>query len=121
VIRWAALLAVAAVAACGSLPDQGNGIVALEIRIPDSTLAINHSDTLHARAVNLQGDSVPAAVFWRTPDTALITLDSVTGVVVALTNTGSARVQARTGTLLSDILSIGLRDSTIATGIRATP
>ena len=51
----------------------------------------------------------------------MITLDSVTGVVVALTNTGSARVQARTGTLLSDILSIGLRDSTIATGIRATP
>lgn len=120
-IRWAALLAVGTAAACGSLPDQGDGVVALQIRIPDSTLAVNHSLTLHARAVNLQGDSVPAAVFWRTPDTSAITLDSVTGVVFARTNSGSARVQARTGTLLSDILSIGLRDSTISSGIRATP
>lgn len=120
-IRRAALLALAMTAACGSLPDQGNGVVALEIRIPDSTLAVNHSLTLHARAVNLQGDSVDATIFWRTPDTTLISLDSVTGVVVALVNSGSARVQARTGTLVSDILSIGLRDSTIATGIRATP
>jgi hypothetical protein len=96
--------------------------VALEIRIPDSTLVINQSLTLHARAIDLHGDSVAAAqIFWRTPDTALITLDTVLGTVVARVNSGNARVQARVGTLLSGILTIGLRDSTTSPGIRTAP
>jgi hypothetical protein len=114
-------LAAAAAIGCGSLPDQGGGIVALEIRIPDSTLIISHTLTLHARAVDLNGDSVDAPIFWRTLDTTLISLDTVTGTVVALAKSGNARVQARTGTLLSGILNIGLRDSTASTDVRSRP
>lgn len=119
--RTMVFLAAAAAIGCGSLPDQGGGIVALEIRIPDSTLVINDTLTLHARAIDLNGDSVDAKIFWRTPDTALISLDTVVGTVVARVGSGNARVQARTGTLLSGILSIGLRDSTASTGLRTRP
>lgn len=118
-MKWLALLSIAAAAACGSLPDQGGGVVALEVAgSPTATLIVGQSLTLHARALDIQGDSVAADVFWRTPDTALVSLDTAGGVVVARTNRGTARVQARVGTLLSNVVSITLRDST---SVRAAP
>jgi len=117
-VKWIAVLSLAATTACGSLTDQGGGVVALEVTgVSTPTLAVGHSLTLHARALDIQGDSVAADLFWRTPDTALVTLDTVRGVVVARTNSGTARVQARVGTLLSNVISITLRDST--TSVRA--
>ncbi|MGH7593707.1 MAG: hypothetical protein ACRELE_07640 [Gemmatimonadales bacterium] len=130
-IRSTALLGVAIVTACSSLPDAGGGIVDLEIRAPDSlctaatacTLVAGDSLTFRARALNLQGDSVAADILWSTPDTLLITLDTLRGAVIARSDsTGVAHVQARTGTLRSDVISITVqRDTTTAAGLRGRP
>lgn len=119
--RFAVALVVLA-AACGSLPDAGGGVVALQLLPPDVlTLRVDSSVTLRARALDIRGDSVAAPIFWRTPDTAFVTLDSVSGVMVGK-SIGSARVQARVGTLSSDILTFTIQpDSTPTTGIRRRP
>ena len=112
-MKWITILSLAAITGCGSLTDQGGGVVALEVTgLTNLPLTVGQSLTLHARALDIQGDSVAADLFWRTPDTALVTLDTVRGVVFARTNTGIARVQARVGALLSNVISITLRDST---------
>jgi hypothetical protein len=115
-----ALLSVALAAACGSLPDSGDGVVSLQVTSPTTlTLPIGRTITLHAVALDIQGDAVPSAmIYWRTPDTALVTLDSVAGTVIARTNSGSARFQARVGTLLSDPIALTLSDTTV-TSLRA--
>lgn len=113
-------LAIVTLAACSSLPDAGGGIVALEIIPPDTlTVTIGRPLTLHARALDIHGDSVAAQIFWRTPDTTFVALDSVLGVLAGK-SVGSARVQARVGTLSSDILTFTVRADTTATttGIR---
>jgi hypothetical protein len=71
--------------------------------LPDSG-RIEITDTLRprARALNGRGDSVAAAVVWASLDTAvLIVVDSTTGVAYAQT-VGTARLQARVGTLRSN-------------------
>ena len=105
------LAAVALVlGACSALPVEGDGVVALELRLPTSlTLKQGDSLTLHARALDKQGDSVAADIRWHTPDTAAVALDSVRGVVVARLATGTARVQAAVGSLHSDLVSITLQ------------
>lgn len=119
-----ALLTVAAAAACSALPDAGNGVVQLQVFKPDSLFLYPGSSlTLRARALNLNGDSVAATVLWRTPDTALVTVDATSGLVTSRSDTGgTARVQASVGTLLSDIISIRLRrDTTTVAGLRGRP
>ena len=112
-MRWCTLLFVAGTMSCGSLPADSEGVVSLEVITPDvSTLPLGQSLTLRARARNLQGDSVAATVYWRTPDTALVALDTTTGVVVARASSGSARIQAHVGTLISNVITITLRDTT---------
>jgi hypothetical protein len=121
------LLTVAAVAACGSLPDAGNGVVQLKIFTPDSLFLYPDSSLiLRAVAFNLNGDSVATPILWRTPDTALVTVDATSGLVTSRIDTGAtARVQASAGTLLSPIISIQLRtapaDTTTTSGLRARP
>lgn len=125
--RTLALLTVAAVAACSSLPDAGGGVVQLQVFTPDSLFLYPDSSlTLRAVAFNLAGDSVAAPILWRTPDTALVTVDATSGLVTSKIDTGAtARVQASAGTLLSAIISIQLRpapaDTTTPTGLRARP
>jgi hypothetical protein len=119
-----ALLTVAAAAACSALPDAGNGVVQLQVFKPDSLFLYPGSSlTLRARALNLNGDSVAATILWRTPDTALVTVDATSGLVTSRSDTGGiARVQASVGTLLSDIISITLRrDTTTVPGLRGRP
>ncbi|MGH7524641.1 MAG: hypothetical protein ACREK8_10070 [Gemmatimonadales bacterium] len=131
--RTILLLAVGAAAACGSLPDAGNGVVALRISTPDTLngvgcpsstsclLPSGDTLTLQARALNLNGDSVAATIVWTTPDTALIVVGAATGVITSLSDTGGvARVQAGVGTLHSLIISITLvKDTTTTTpGLR---
>lgn len=114
-------LALVTLAACGSLPDAGGGIVALQIFPPDTlAVKIGHADTLHARALDIRGDTVAATIFWRTPDTAFVTLDSVGGVLTGK-SVGSARVQARTGTLVSDIITFAVQAADTTTTIRQRP
>ena len=100
------LLAVAAVFACkiSYAPDQP---VAITIILPDSG-RVELTDTFHPRAValNAVGDSVQADIFWASLDTAALqVLDSSTGISLAKAIT-QARLQARTGRLLSNPQSI---------------
>jgi hypothetical protein len=126
--RVALFLAIVAVAACGSLPDPGDGIVELQLYTPDSLVVVvdSGSVTLHAVALDIHGDSIPAAISnirWQTPDTQFVALDSVTGVMTGKA-VGQARVQATAGTLRSDgLLSFVVRapDSTAATTVRQRP
>jgi hypothetical protein len=116
-IACAGAFAVTALIACSSLPRSDNGVVALEVRAPDTLALVNGASlTLHARALDINGDSVAADVRWRTPDTALVTLDSLLGVVTARSDTGTARVQASVGTLLSDVILIPLHPVPTMTG-----
>lgn len=106
----ASILALALITACSSLPSSGDGIVALEIRYtPPLTLKQGASLTLPARALNQQGEAVAAEIRWSTPDTLALTVDSVSGLITARVGTGSGRVQARVGTLRSDLLVIALQ------------
>jgi len=75
----------------------------LDILIPDSG-HIELGDTLRplGRALNSQGDSVAAQIFWATLDTAtIVVLDSTTGVTVGKV-VGSGRLQGRVGLLRSN-------------------
>jgi hypothetical protein len=103
------LLLVGIAAACSNLPVTGDGIVALEILTPTRlTLRIGDSLTMQGRALNKDGDSVAATIIWQTPDTAAIIVDSLSGVVVARLSSGTGRVQARVGSLRSDLVPITL-------------
>jgi hypothetical protein len=114
-------LALVAVLACSSLPDAGGGVVALQILPPDTlAVKVGHTDTLHARALDIHGDSIAAAIYWRTPDTAFVTLDSVRGVMAGK-SVGTARVQARVGTLVSDIITFAVQAADTTAGMRQRP
>lgn len=115
----AAGLALISLAGCSSLPVDGDGIVALQIRT-QSPLSLHQGQQalLRARALDQQGDSVPALIRWHTADTASLTLDSLSGIVVARKPSGSAKVQAAVGTLRSDPITITLLPP-LTTGLRA--
>ena len=121
--RFLPALGLGCIVACSSLPDAGSGVVALELLPPDTlAVTVGQTVTLRARALDLHGDSIEAPIFWRSPDTAFVTLDSVTGVLGGK-SVGAARVQARVGTLVSVILTFTVRaaDSTSTGGVRARP
>ena len=100
-------MAAGLLAGCSSLPTTGDGIVAIEVRIPSSlTLRLGDSVTLQARALNQQGDSVAGVIRWFTVDTAAVTVDSIRGVVTARKSSGTARIQASVGTLHSNPLTL---------------
>jgi uncharacterized membrane protein (DUF4010 family) len=103
------LLLGAGLAACSALPADSDGVVAIEVRTQSPvSLRLGQEVTLRARALNQQGDSVPSVIRWYTTDTALVVLDSTTGILSGRAATGSARVQAAVGTLRSDPISITL-------------
>jgi hypothetical protein len=107
------LMALAALAGCSNLTEEG-GIAALEIRVPrPATVEVGQTIQLNARALDRQGDSVAVAVVWLTPDTAAtLTPDGrLTGRTA-----GSARVQAEVGSLVSDfvIFTVNPRPDTLA-------
>ncbi len=105
--RWPWLLL--ALAGCSDLGGTRGGVVALEIRLPTPP-AVEQLDTLIlvARALDADGHEVSGAeIRWASPDSALI-VDS-TGSVTSDTNAGIGRIQARTGTLLSDLVTLEIR------------
>jgi hypothetical protein len=105
-----ALGATIALSACSNLPSGEGGVVALELRLP-SPAAVEQNDTLQlrARALNADGDSVAAAVFWRTLDDTVLTVVDSIGVVTTSHTSGTARVQARVGSLRSDLVTLSIR------------
>ena len=113
-MRRTAFAFVMFAAACSSLPSDGDGVVALELVSPVAlTLKQGESLTLRARALDRAGDSIGAAIRWRTADTT-ITVDSILGTVTARVGTGAGRVQAAVGSLRSDLITITLQPA--ATG-----
>ena len=114
----AAGLMLATLVGCSSLPVDGDGVVALEIRTQSPLLLRQGQQAiLRARALDQQGDSVPSLIRWYTADTASLTLDSLSGIVVARKPSGSAKVQAAVGTLRSDPITITLLPP-LAPGLR---
>jgi hypothetical protein len=105
-------------AACSDLPVTGDGVVLLEVTNPPSlTLRQGETITLTARALDQEGEEVAVAVTWATPDTTITV--SETGVVTAVSASGTGRVQASVGSLRSNILTFALQPQ--PTGLRAGP
>lgn len=106
-------MAFGALAGCSNLTEEG-GVAGLEIRVPrPATVEVGQTIQLSARALDRQGDSVAAAVTWLTPDTTVtLTPD---GHLTGRTS-GSARVQAEVGTLVSDFVTftVNPRPDTLA-------
>lgn len=103
-MRRALPLIAAAVLGCSNITDVGNGIVALEVKVP-ARLELEVGDTvqLSARALDRNGDSVAAEIAWSSPDTT-VGVVATTGQVTGLAP-GTGRVQATQGTLVSDFLA----------------
>jgi len=104
---------------CSALPADSDGIVALEIRTQSPvSLPLGQQVILRARALDINGDSVPALIRWRTADTALVVLDSLSGIIEGRLAAGQARVQAAVGTLRSDLIVITLLPAPVPPGLR---
>jgi hypothetical protein len=116
-VRPGIVAATAVLAACSALPTVDNGIVAIELRTP-TAVTLQQGDTLQllARAVNAAGDSVPAGIVWHTLDTALVALDSTSGLLVAQSDSGRASVQAAAGSLRSALITLTLTPVPADTG-----
>lgn len=96
-----------ALAGCSDIAGSKGGVVALDVQLPNpAAIEPNDTLTLVARAIDANGDVVDAAVIrWATPDTGF-TLDSVTGTASTALTSGQLRVQARTGSLISELAAL---------------
>lgn len=112
--RWCATLAL--LGGCSNLSGPKGQPVSLELSIPVPPV-VEQNDTLQlrARALDVNGDSVAATIVWRAADTTLIMADS-TGLLTTALTSGTGRVQAAAGRLLSTLtqLTIRPRSDTIA-------
>lgn len=110
--RWVPalmFLGISLMGACSDLASNSDVPIQIEIRTPAGPptpppVEIGDTFQLVARAFNQNGDSIPATFRWVTPDTAFLSVDSVTGQITGKKITISARVQVRSGSLLSDIV-----------------
>lgn len=108
--------------ACGSITSDANGVISLEVRAP-LVQVVEPNDTIQLSAVarNIDGDSVGAQILWRTPDDTTIWVDSLAGRVtgdslIGVPRTRSARVQAVTGSIVSNfvVFKVILTEDTLA-------
>jgi hypothetical protein len=130
-VKGPALLVVSLVAlGCSNLTEGAGGVVGIEIQIPTlTTLELGESIQLTARALDKQGNPVPATLEWRAPDPTL-TVDQA-GVITGIAP-GAGRVQAFVGSLASSLVSFTIipradtlivTDSliTVAPGVATSP
>ena len=97
----AVVAAVAAGAACSDI-NETDGIIALAVAVPtDVALEVGETAALAAWGLTPAGDSVGADVTWIAADTT-VAVDP-TGVVTGLFP-GPGRVQAQSGSIVSDII-----------------
>lgn len=101
------LAALLLLAGCSGLTPR-DGVVALEVRLPTPSF-VEPGDTLplRARALDVNGDSTDVTILWSSPDSTLV-VDS-TGFVTTTLTSGKGLVQARTGSLRSDLFTINIR------------
>jgi hypothetical protein len=92
---------------CSDLTEGEGGVVGLEINTPtDTEIEVGETMALTARALDKDGNTIPAAVTWRAPD-ATLTVDQATGVITGV-SPGPGRVQAFAGLLGSSLLSFNV-------------
>ena len=105
-------------AGCSNLTTDDSGVAGLEIRVPrPAVVEVGQTIQLRARALNEQGDSVAATVSWLTPDTTVIL--TTDGKLTGRTGGSTARVQAHTGSLVSDFVTFSVNarpDTLVITG-----
>lgn len=98
--RGARVALVLLLAACSNLNELADGVISVEVRPPNpAIIEFGDTATFTARALDQNGDSVPADIAWVTPDTTLIILDSVAGLVTGKYPAVTGRVQAQLGEL----------------------
>lgn len=106
----AALLVAALLGGCGSLAPNDAGVAILEVRLPICNgIEVGRTVDLDAATFDQRGDPVDAPVRWRTPDQAVIDVDSATGRTTGLVVSDTARVQALVGAgdpLVSDFVPL---------------
>lgn len=105
-------LLLAAALGCSNLNGDSDAPVTIDVFPPAGSgisgqVEIGDTTVLTARALNQQGDSIAAAFVWRTADTGIVFLDPQTGEVSGK-QPGTARVQARTGSLISDFITLAV-------------
>jgi len=99
---WAPRLALLACTACSGLDEGEGGVVAIEVETPAvSTLEVGAQVQVVARALDVDGQVVDAAIQWQSSAPA-VTVDE-TGLVTGI-QPGTAQVQASVGTLASERL-----------------
>lgn len=105
--RLPGLLLPLVLAACSGLDEAEGGVVALEIRVPSPpVIEIGEQLQLSARPLNAEGDSVAAPVIWLPLD-ATLSVDRETGIVTGV-SPGTGRVQARSGSLTSELVTFSV-------------
>lgn len=104
--RAAGALLALLLAGCSKATTFDGGIAAVEIRVPvPAQVLVGDTLPLTARALDAAGDSVAAALEWRTPDST-ITVGLTTGKVVGVLPGFSGRVQVTAGGVTSDFVTI---------------
>lgn len=101
--RWARLLPLLLAAACSGLEEGEGGVVAIELEAPEfQTIEVGEQVQLVARALDVDGQVVDAAIEWQASSTA-VSVDGA-GVVTGV-QPGEADVQAAVGSLPSEALT----------------
>ena len=96
-------LVVMALAGCSELASSDDTVVALQVTSPPgSTVEVGDTVTYTVVAVNRNGDPIPATIYWSTPDTLILAVDSASGVVLGK-SPGQGRVQAISDGLVSPL------------------
>lgn len=115
-----ALLSV--LAACSDVTAGEGGVVSLEVRPPvPPRVEVGDTIQLSARGLDRNGDSVAAAITWRTADPANVFIDPATGRVTGLIPGTTARVQAVETTLASDIITLSVVAGADTVEVSETP
>ena len=98
------LLPFLALLGCSGLDQGEGGVVSLQIEVPvPATVEVGDALQLKAKALDADGKPVDAAISWRAADKTLTV--SPTGLVTGV-SVGTGRVQARNGSLGSDLVTI---------------
>ena len=102
--RWRRLLPVLVLLGCSGLDEGEGGVVALEVEVPEpSTVEVGDTLQLHATALDADGEPVDASITWQAADPT-VSVDA-TGLVTGV-SAGSGRVQARQGSLSSNVVTL---------------
>jgi hypothetical protein len=105
-VKTSGVIVALLLAGCSNLTEGNGGVVSLEVRRPEpATVEVGDTIQLSAVALDRNGDTVDAAIVWRTADTT-VAVDSVTGRVTGLVAGQTGRVQAAETSLVSQPITL---------------